>query len=119
VHRRLNSWFSTIARWTADQCGTSYAFIIAVAIVLVWAVTGPIFSYSDTWQLIINTGTTVVTFWLVFIIQHTQNRDTIAVHIKLDELLRAVEAASNRMIQVEDLTDEQMKIIRAAEHPER
>jgi Predicted small integral membrane protein len=115
----LSSWFSTIARWTADQCGSSYAFIIAVAIVLVWAITGPIFAYSDTWQLIINTGTTVVTFWLVFIIQHTQNRDTLAIQIKLDELLRATKDASDRMIQVEDLTDEQLKIIRAAEHPKR
>lgn len=115
----MNDWFSTIARWTADRCGSSYAFVFAVAIVVVWGATGPIFNYSDTWQLLINTGTTVVTFWLVFIIQHTQNRDTLAMQIKLDALIAATKDASNRMIQVEDMTDEQLKIIRAAERPER
>ncbi len=91
-------------RWT----GRPWAFGIAVAIVVVWLLTGPIFHYSDTWQLVINTGTTIVTFLMVFLIQQTQNKDTKAIELKLNELVAAVEGASNRLIDVEDLTEEEL-----------
>ena len=92
------------ARWM----GSSYAFSSGIAIILIWATTGPYFHFSDTWQLVINTGTSVITFLMVFVIQYTQTRDTQAIHLKLDELLRAVKEARNEMINVEDQTDEQM-----------
>ena len=88
--------------------GSSYAFSSGIAIILIWATTGPYFHFSDTWQLVINTGTSVITFLMVFVIQYTQTRDTQAIHLKLDELLRAVKEARNEMINVEDQTDEQM-----------
>jgi len=91
-------------RWT----GRPWAFGIAVAIVVVWLLTGPIFHYSDTWQLVINTGTTIVTFLMVFLIQQTQNKDTKAIELKLNELVAAVEGASNRLIDVEDLTEDEL-----------
>ena len=88
--------------------GSSYAFSSGIAIILIWATTGPYFHFSDTWQLVINTGTSVITFLMVFVIQYTQTRDTQAIHLKLDELLRAVKEARNEIINVEDQTDEQM-----------
>ena len=88
--------------------GSSYAFSSGIAIILIWATTGPYFHFSDTWQLVINTGTSVITFLIVFVIQYTQTRDTQAIHLKLDELLRAVKEARNEIINVEDQTDEQM-----------
>jgi low affinity Fe/Cu permease len=91
-------------RWT----GRPWAFGIAVAIVVVWLLTGPIFHFSDTWQLVINTGTTIVTFLMVFLIQQTQNKDTKAIELKLNELVAAVEGASNRLIDVEDLTEDEL-----------
>ena len=101
--------FSVIcARWM----GSAYAFSSGILIILIWATTGPYFHYSDTWQLVINTGTSVITFLMVFIIQYTQTRDTQAIHLKLDELLRAVKEARNEIINVEDQTDEQMMKIK-------
>ena len=100
--------FRTFAHATASAIGSPYAFAIALAAVVVWAVTGPAFHYSDTWQLVINTATTVVTFLVVFMIQNTQNRDSRAIHLKLDELIRAVDAARNRLLDVEDLPDEEL-----------
>lgn len=85
--------------------GTSIAFILAVAVIVVWIVTGPLFKFSDTWQLVINTGTTIVTFLMVFLIQRAQNKDALAIHLKLNEIVAALEGASNRLIDVEDLTE--------------
>ena len=100
--------FSDVARWTSNALGRPRAFAIACAIVLAWALTGPIFRYSDTWQLIINTGTTIVTFLMVFLIQSTQNRDARALHLKLDELIRSINAARNKLIDLENCTDEEL-----------
>ncbi len=105
----VSNAFSRAAQWTALQCGRASTFVIACAVILVWAVTGPIFDYSDTWQLIINTGTTIVTFLMVFLMQNTQNRDTAAIQLKLDELIRANENARNAMLNLEDLTEEQLR----------
>jgi low affinity Fe/Cu permease len=89
------------------------AFALALGIILVWGVTGPLFHFSDTWQLVINTGTTIVTFLMVFLIQQTQNKDGLAIQLKLNELVAALEGASNRLISVEDLTGEELKVIHA------
>ena len=101
--------FHHLAKETSTAVGRPKSFFIAVAIIVLWAVTGPIFHYSDTWQLIINTGTTIVTFLMVFLIQNTQNRDSRAVHLKLDELLRANRSARNRLVDLEDMSDEELK----------
>lgn len=98
---------TTVARWTG---GTS-AFAAACAIVLVWACTGPLFGYSDTWQLVINTGTTVVTFLMVFLIQRSQNKDAMAIQLKLNELVAALKGASNRLIDIEELSEEELKAL--------
>jgi low affinity Fe/Cu permease len=103
-----NEWFDTFARKAAMTCGKPVVFIAAVIIVLIWAATGPVFKYSDTWQLVINTGTTIVTFLMVFLIQNTQNRDTLAVQVKLAELIIAVKGAQNRLANAEDLTEEEL-----------
>ena len=92
--------------------GTSYAFILAVAAILIWAVTGPIFRFSNTWQLVINTGTTIVTFLMVFLIQRAQNKDAVAIHLKLNEIVAAMEGASNRLIDVEDLSEAEIAALR-------
>ncbi|HUJ12872.1 MAG TPA: low affinity iron permease family protein [Thermoanaerobaculia bacterium] len=103
------SRFATIAtKWT----GSTAAFVIATGAVIVWAVSGPLFRYSDTWQLTINTGTTIVTFLMVFLIQRAQNKDSLAIQLKLNELVAAVEGASNRLISVEDLSEEDLKVLR-------
>ena len=91
--------------------GSSWAFIIALGVIAVWAVTGPIFGFSDTWQLVINTGTTIVTFLMVFLIQRTQNKDALALHLKLNEIVAALDGASNRLIDVEDLTEEEIQTL--------
>ena len=88
--------------------GTSMAFILALGVIVVWALTGPIFHFSDTWQLVINTGTTIVTFLMVFLIQRSQNKDALAIHLKLNEIVAALEGASNRLIDVEDLTEDEI-----------
>ena len=85
--------------------GTSYAFLIAVSVIIIWAITGPIFGFSDTWQLVINTGTTIVTFLMVFLIQRAQNKDAVAIHLKLNEIVAAMQGASNRLIDVEDMSE--------------
>jgi low affinity Fe/Cu permease len=104
----MNDWFRKIARSTADGLGSPWAFLIAGILTLVWGVAGPIFDYSDEWQLIANTVTNVVTFLMVFIIQSSQNRDTTATQLKLDELLRAVTNARSSLIHLESLSDEEM-----------
>src|SRR5512132_447717 len=91
--------------------GTSMSFILALSVVIVWLVTGPLFKFSDTWQLVINTGTTIVTFLMVFLIQRSQNKDALAIHLKLNEIVAALEGASNRLIDVEDLTEEEIKTL--------
>jgi low affinity Fe/Cu permease len=97
--------FGRFAAHSSHYLGSRWAFVAAIGVILVWAVTGPIFHFSDTWQLIINTGTTIVTFLMVFLIQNTQNRDAKAIHLKLNELIHAVDKAKNRMIDVENLSD--------------
>ena len=92
--------------------GTSYAFLIAVAVIVIWAITGPLFGYSDTWQLVINTGTTIVTFLMVFLIQRAQNKDAVAIHLKLNEIVAAMEGASNRLIDIEDMTEADIEALR-------
>ena len=104
--------FSRFARWIAAITGRPKTFGFAVLIILIWAVTGPLFDFSDTWQLVINTGTTIITFLMVFLIQNTQNRDTEALQIKLDELIRAVKGARNEVIDLEEMDEEQLNNIR-------
>jgi low affinity Fe/Cu permease len=101
--------FRVFARKTSNLLGSAWAFVIALLIIAVWAATGPIFHFSDTWQLIINTGTTIVTFLMVFLIQNTQNRDAKAVHLKLDEVIRALKGARNELVDLEELADEDLK----------
>jgi low affinity Fe/Cu permease len=108
----FNKAFGKIANATSQAAGRANTFIIAAGVVIVWAVTGPIFNYSDTWQLIINTGTTIVTFLMVFLIQNSQNRDSAAIQVKLDELIRT-SAARNSLVGIEHLTDEELEDIRA------
>jgi low affinity Fe/Cu permease len=108
-HSPLAAWFSRFAQATALWTGHPLAFLLAAAVVLIWIVTGPIFNYSDTWQLVINTGTTIVTFLMVFLIQHTQNRDTLAIQLKLSELVLAMKGASNKFAAIEDMTDEELQ----------
>ena len=110
----MTKFFSNIASKTATWMGQPSAFIGATAACIVWAVSGPIFNYSDTWQLVINTATTVLTFLAVFLIQNSQNRDGAAIQAKLDELLRAVDKAREQFIGIEHLTDQQIELVRAA-----
>jgi len=113
--RRRNPWsrgFERMSRRVTEATGRPWAFGIALAIVIVWAATGPFFGYSDTWQLVINTGTTVVTFLMVFLIQQAQNKDTHAMELKLNELVAALDGASNRLIDVESLSDEELAVLR-------
>jgi low affinity Fe/Cu permease len=102
----MHGLFRRFARATSNGIGSPIAFVVAVVIVLLWALTGPLFGFSETWQLVINTGTTIVTFLVVFMIQNTQNRDSRAVHLKLDEIIRVLEHARNEMVDIEDKDDE-------------
>jgi low affinity Fe/Cu permease len=97
-----------MAQATSGAMGSPWSFLLALGVVLIWAVTGPIFHFSDTWQLVINTGTTIITFLMVFLIQNTQNRDARALHLKLDELIRAGKGARNKLVNLEELTDEEL-----------
>ena len=106
------AWFNRSAKLTARASGHATAFFVAVLIILIWATTGPLFHFSETWQLVINTGTTIVTFLMVFLIQNTQNRDSEAVQLKLDELIRAMEGAHNALLDIEELTEQELDQIR-------
>ena len=104
--------FDRFARWIERQVGSPFSFAIAIAAVVIWAVTGPLFGWSDTWQLVINTGTTIVTFLMVFLIQSTQSRDTRAIHLKLDELIRVNQQARNSLLNLEDLSEAEIEQVK-------
>ena len=109
--RPVSHAFSRLASYTSTQAGKPHAFLLACLIIVVWAVTGPIFNYSDTWQLVINTGTTIITFLMVFVIQNSQNRDGVAIQTKLDELIRAGQG-ENKFVGIEHLTEEEIEELR-------
>src|ERR1041385_2160088 len=104
----VSTFLEKFSHQATKATGTSGAFVLAVLVILVWGITGPIFHFSDTWQLVINTGTTIVTFLMVFLIQRAQNKDALAIHLKLNEIVAALEGASNRLIDVEDLTEDEI-----------
>jgi low affinity Fe/Cu permease len=119
VHKQ--SLFTRFAKFTSNITGKPVIFISAVLIIIIWALSGPIFGFSDTWQLVINTGTTIITFLMVFLIQNTQNRDTTAIQLKLDEIICALREAHNEIIDVEDLSDQELEekhqeMVQIAEH---
>jgi low affinity Fe/Cu permease len=108
----MKDLFRKFAQTTSQGVGSPWAFILAVMVIVVWAASGPMFGYSDTWQLVINTGTTIITFLMVFLIQNTQNRDAKAIHLKLDELIRGVEGARTHLVDLEELSDEELERLR-------
>ncbi|MEO6452538.1 MAG: low affinity iron permease family protein, partial [Ginsengibacter sp.] len=108
----FSTFFNIFSNVVTRATGTPWAFFIAVSVILIWGVTGPIFKFSDTWQLVINTGTTIITFLMVFVIQHSQNKDTKAIQLKLNELIAANCDASNRLVSIEDLTDAELEAIK-------
>jgi low affinity Fe/Cu permease len=108
----LRLFFDRFSSKVTTVTGRPAAFITACIIIIVWSVTGPMFGFSDTWQLVINTGTTIITFLMVFVIQQSQNKDTLAIHLKLNELIAATSGASNRLIDIEDLTEEEMQVLK-------
>lgn len=108
THVTANELFRKFAQHTSNLVGTPWAFILATMVIVVWAITGPLFHFSDTWQLVINTGTTIITFLMVFLIQNTQNRDARVLHLKLDELIRVTKQARNQLIDLEDQSDAQV-----------
>lgn len=104
--------FAHFATWVTKATGSSTAFFVAFLVVFIWGLSGPLFHYSESWQLVINTGTTIVTFLMIFVIQHSQNKDTMALHLKLNELIAANEFTSNRLVDSEDLTEEELMVIK-------
>ncbi|HEX6840612.1 MAG TPA: low affinity iron permease family protein, partial [Stellaceae bacterium] len=110
----MKAAFSHFARWTERQAGRAHTFVIALGLIILWGATGPYFQYSDTWQLVINTGTTIVTFLMVFLIQHSQNRDTQAIQLKLDELIRVNRAARNSLMDLEDMSEQELQHLKEA-----
>src|ERR1041384_5955872 len=111
THRQESGVLGNFASWATHATGSTPAFLLACLVIVVWVVTGPIFHFSDTWQLVINTGTTIVTFLMVFLIQRSQNKDSLALQLKLNEIVAALEGASNRLISVEDLSEEDLKTL--------
>ena len=114
AERQAPPFFARFARWAERQVGRSSTFVLAIATVLLWAACGPVFGWSDTWQLVINTGTTIVTFLMVFVIQNTQSRDTQSIQLKLDELIRVNETARNSLIDLEEMSDGDVERIKSA-----
>src|SRR6187549_1794674 len=108
---KVGEFLEKFSYQATKAAGTSVAFVLAVLVIIVWGITGPIFRYSNTWQLVINTGTTIVTFLMVFLIQRAQNKDALALHLKLNEIVAAMEGASNRLIDVEDLTEQDLNVL--------
>ena len=109
---KLIQWFDKISKVVTRATGRPMTFIVAISIVIIWAVSGPMFGYSDTWQLVINTGTTIITFLMVFVIQQSQNKDSIALQLKLNELIASQKNASNRLIDIEDLTEDELEVLK-------
>jgi low affinity Fe/Cu permease len=110
---RSRTWFTRFAKWTARMAGRPITFVAAVAVIMLWGLSGPLFGFSDTWQLVINTGTTIITFLMVFLIQSTQNRDSEAIQVKLDELIRLSRGGHNALLDLEELEDKELDAIRA------
>ena len=111
-HEHHKRWFDRFSSAVTRAAGSSYAFLIAIAVVVVWGLTGPIFGFSDTWQLVINTSTTIITFLMVFVIQQSQNKDTLAIQLKLNELIASDAAANNRLVDIEDLSPEELAVLK-------
>jgi low affinity Fe/Cu permease len=111
--RTTNDWFGQFAAWASGWLGSKWAFAGAALVIVIWAAVGPVFHFSDTWQLVINTGTTIVTFLMVFLIQNTQNRDARAINLKLNELIRAIDKARDQMIDIENLSDLELDDLQA------